>query len=172
MVNWVLGPLSDPSGYEERVARKAALLDADAWCEPGPGSPVNQYRAAAGRGDFAERVLAQFPALRDRGKEFAVSDQLRHMPALRYPALFRAALATMPGRRGQPGDGYDIAHLTRGLSRCDIVTADKGMTQILRERRIVPIGCQLFSFREVAALHCAIEAALSQGGRRCGCDGA
>jgi hypothetical protein len=66
----------------------------------------------------------------------------------------------MHGRKAKQGDGYDIAHLTRGLSRCDIVTADAGMTQIARSRRIVPDGCQLFPFRDMAALHRAVETAL------------
>lgn len=46
------------------------------------------------------------------------------------------------------GDGYDIEHLTRGLSRCDIMTADSSVTQLARDFRLIPTGCSLFSVRE------------------------
>jgi hypothetical protein len=75
--------------------------------------------------------------------------------------LFRAALATMRNRKFDRGDGYDIAHLTRGLSRCDIVTTDGGMTEVVRGRRLAPAGCQLFSYREMDNLHRAVDDALA-----------
>src|SRR2546430_12805959 len=99
--------------------------------------------------------------MRGHWREFAVSDELAHMPAIRFPALFRAAIAVRRGRKAGPGDGYDIAHLTRGLSRCDIVTADRAMTAIARERRLVPSGCQLFRTSETAEFHAAVEAAIA-----------
>jgi hypothetical protein len=160
MVYWVLGPLTDPDRFGGQLARKKVPLVTGGSWEIGPGSAVTQYTAAATRLDWATHLAKRYPAMEGRWGEFAASHELRHMPALRYPALFRAALATMHGRKAKKGDGYDIAHLTRGLSRCDIVTADAGMTQIVRDRRIVPAGRQLFSFREMAELHRAVDAAL------------
>ena len=161
MVYWVLGPLTDPDRFGEQLARKKQPLVTGGSWEIGPGSAITQYIAVAKRQELATHLVASFPAMEGHWAEFAVSDELRHMPAFRYPALFRAALATMRDRKAKRGDGYDIAHLTRGLSRCDIVTADAGMTQIVRDRRIVPAGCQLFSFREMAELHRAVDGALA-----------
>jgi hypothetical protein len=161
MVYWVLGPLTDPEQFDAQLARKMRPLVRGGSWEPGPGSAITQYTAVAMRQEWARHLAELFPAMDRRWGEFAVSDELRHMPAFRYPALFRAALATMRDRKAKKGDGYDIAHLTRGLSRCDIVTADAGMTQLVRDHRIMPTGCQLFSFREMAELHGAVDRALA-----------
>ncbi len=83
------------------------------------------------------------------------------MPALRYPALLRAGLAVARNRRAKPGDGYDIDHLTVGLSRCDIVTADGGMTQLVTNHQLVPPDCRIFSTREMQEFHDAVEEALA-----------
>ena len=161
MVYWVLGPLTDPERFGAQLAsKKLPLVTGGSW-EIGLGSAITQYTAVAMRQDWTTHLAERFPSMDSRWSEFAVSDELRHMPAFRYPALFRAALATMRDRKAKKGDGYDIAHLTRGLSRCDIVTADAGMTQIVRDRRIVPAGCQLFSFREMAELQRAVDTALA-----------
>jgi hypothetical protein len=77
------------------------------------------------------------------------------------PGIDRAALATMSGRNFKKGDGYDIVRLTCGLSRCDVVTADGGMTELVRGKKLVPEGCQVFSRREVDKFHRAIEVALT-----------
>jgi hypothetical protein len=108
----------------------------------------------------AASLLTRYPALREREAEFVTSRELRDMPSLRYPALFRAALATMQGRRPKRGDGYDIQHLTKGLSRCDIVTADAGMAQLATDRRLVPLGCELLRFNDIDGLTATIERAL------------
>jgi hypothetical protein len=160
MLNWVLGPLVDPN-FEAELARKQARVISSPWWSPGPGTPTSQFIAVSQRGKFAEALVETFPALAERAKEFVASDELAHMPALRYPPLLRAGLATMPGRKFKQGDGYDIVHLTCGLSRCDIVTADGGMTELVRGKRLVPEGCQVFSRREVDKFHGAIEAALA-----------
>jgi hypothetical protein len=57
-------------------------------------------------------------------------------------------------------DGYDIEHLTRGLSRCDLVTADSSMTELCRAYKLVPAGCQLCSYRELDAFQQAVEEAV------------
>lgn len=41
------------------------------------------------------------------------------------------------------------------------MTADGGMTELVRGKRLVPEGCQVFSSREVDKFHRAIEAALA-----------
>jgi hypothetical protein len=160
MLKWVLGPLADPNFEAEYARKQSDLLRSPSW-SPGPGTPVSKFIAVDQRGRFAADLVERFPSLADRRKEFIASDELAHMPALRYPALLRAGLATMPGRRFKKGDGYDIAHLTCGLSRCDIVTADGGMTELVRGHKLVPAGCQIFSRREADAFHQAVEAALT-----------
>jgi hypothetical protein len=45
-------------------------------------------------------------------------------------------------------DELDVEHLVRGLSRCDIATADRSMAYIMRERTLIPQRCQLVSGRE------------------------
>ena len=83
------------------------------------------------------------------------------MPTLRYPALLRAALAADPtARKPRPSDGYDIEHLTLGLSRCDIVTADRSMARITRERASSPTAASCSSAVTSTGLTGAIEYAL------------
>jgi hypothetical protein len=100
--------------------------------------------------------------LPERASEFAGSDEFRSMPALRYPPIFRAAIGVMRNRRPQRGDGHDIAHLTRGLSRCDIVTADAGMTQLCLNYKLVPDDCVLLRFNDVEGLSAAVSEALAK----------
>jgi hypothetical protein len=161
VVSWTLGPLVDPDGFADRLARRQAEILASSEWSPGPGTPASQYAAAGQRGAFAEALRERYPLMEGRWRAFAVSEELAHMPALRYPALFRAAIAARRGRNADPGDGYDIAHLARGLSRCDIVTADRAMTAIARERRLVPSGCQLFRTSETAEFHAAVAVAVA-----------
>ena len=122
---------------------------------------MSRFVAVSQRGQFARHLVERFPALAKRAKEFVGSTELGHMPSLRDPALLRAALATMPERKVKKGDGYDIIHLTCGLSRCDIVTADGGMTELVRGQRLVPHGCLVFSRREIGKFHQALDAALA-----------
>ena len=67
----------------------------------------------------------------------------------------------MRARSTKRGDGYDITHLTCGLSRCDIVTADSGMAQLVRNHNLSAADCRLFGFREMPAFHEAVEGALA-----------
>ena len=158
MVRRVLGPLAD-SGFAAEFARKQAA--AAAGLATGDYRPISKLTAIGERKAFAEALVANFPDVAERAQEFATSDELAHMPALRYPALLRAGLAVMRDRVAKPGDGYDIDHLTCGLSRCDIVTADGGMAQLVRNHKLAPTGCQVFATRDMAGLHRAVDAALS-----------
>jgi len=165
MLNWKLGPLFDADGFHAAVERRKAELVAE-WAttsEPNlaPGSPTNRYMTFAIRMSQTSSFVERYPELVDRSAEFKASSELRSLPTLRYPALLRAALAADPtARKPRPSDGYDIEHLTIGLSRCDIVTADRSMTRIARERGLIPDGCQLFEFSDVAGLTAAVEQAL------------
>ena len=158
MVRRVLGPLAD-SGFAAEFARKQAA--AAAGLATGDYRPISKLTAIGERKAFAEALVANFPDVAERAQEFATSDELAHMPALRYPALLRAGLAVMRDRVAKPGDGYDIDHLTCGLSRCDIVTADGGMAQLVRNHKLAPTDCQVFATRDMAGLHRAADAALS-----------
>ncbi len=155
MVRWVLGPIAD-ADFTDEFARKQAAATVARW----PGQALSRYIAVAERGQFAESLLAKFPDLSERRAEFAASEELRQMPALYYPAIVRAALATMRSRRAKPGDGYDIDHLANGLSRCDMVTADSGMAQLVVNHKLVAPDCQLFGFRDLSAFHVAVDDAL------------
>lgn len=161
MVKWVLGPLADPD-YEAEAARKlvAATRGLMAGGERGA---LSRYQAVAERKEFAAALVENYPDLVGREVEFARSAALASMPALHYPALLRAGLATARNRRANRNDGYDIDHLTAGLSRCDIVTADGGMTQLVRNHKLVPLGCRIFSTREMKEFHAAVEEALAAG---------
>lgn len=154
----VLSPLANP-GFEAELARK--LLAATRALKVGDYGPISKLSAIGERQEFAEALVGNFPALSTRAEEFAKSDELMDMPALRYQALLRAGLATMPRRVAQRGDGYDIDHLTSGLFRCDIVTADAGMWQLIQNHKLVPAACQIFPTRDMASLHRAVEASLS-----------
>ena len=158
MVRWVLGPLADP-GFEAELARKR--LAATRALGVGDYGPISKLTAVGERKAFAEALVEKFPALSTRAQEFAKSDELTDMPSLRYQALLRAGLATMPRRVAQRGDGYDIDHLTGGLSRYDIVTADAGMWQLVHNHKLVPAACQIFPTRDMAGLHRAVDASLS-----------
>jgi hypothetical protein len=165
MLNWKLGPLVDAEGFHVAVERRKAELMAE-WITTSelnlaPGSPTNRYLSFAIRMSQTSSFVERFPALLERSTEFKGSSELRSLPTLRYPALLRAALAADPtNRQPRPSDGYDIEHVTIGLSRCDVVTADGSMTRIARERNLIPDGCQLFEFTDVAGLTAVVEQAL------------
>jgi hypothetical protein len=166
MLTWKVGPLFDAERFMGLTQTRWADLLREWLTSEGPNmepdSALNRYLAFAIRDSQTESLIERYPALRDRVAEFKSSTALRSMPTLRYPALLRAALATDPTKRkARPSDGYDIEHLTIGLSRCDIVTADRAMTRIVRERRLIPTGCELFEFSDVSGFTAAIEATLA-----------
>lgn len=136
MLNWKLGPIFDPEHFYEALRERHVTVVKEWLTTPGtdmtPGSTITRYLAFATRESQARALVERFPALHERAGEFKASTELRSMPTLRYPALLRAALASDPTKRkATPSDGYDIDHLTLGLSRCDIATADRAMTRLL-----------------------------------------
>ena len=148
MVKWKLGPLVAPTWYRERVDR-LKLRAAQASVSPAdmlaPGSPFNLYSSAVKEADFCEYLVSRFPELREQPNDFGGCDQLRACPSLVFPSLITAALATMVKRKAKAGDRYDQSHLMKGLSRCDVVTADSGMAQLCRDRKLIPQGVTLYS---------------------------
>lgn len=81
---------------------------------------------------------------------------LTRSPMIAFPALLRSGIVATPRRKAKRGDGFDIKHLTNALSRCDFVTCDAGMAQLCKNFKLVPAGCQVFSYREQQALVAAI----------------
>jgi hypothetical protein len=156
-VGSLLEPLLDPDAFSARldasVQRMAvAMLSGD--IDVIGGSAYSRHAAVYMRRAHCESLSERHPALPDKIEEFAKSAELASMPSLRFPALLHAALATGsatkgPARSPKPSDLHDIAHLTLGLGRCDIVTCDSSMAQLCRERRLVPNGVLLFSAREL-----------------------
>lgn len=162
MLYGYLGPVLDPDRFEAD-ARTRLDEATNQWLsgELGlePGSAVGRYSAWSIRKSRCESFVERYPLIADRVQEFIRSEELRSMPALRYPALLRAAIICTPDRKPKAGDGYDISHLTKGLSRCDIVTADAGMTQLVANFKLSPPGCALFPFRDRDGLTQAVEEA-------------
>jgi hypothetical protein len=143
MLGWKLGPLLDFPEFER------SLKDTQARMADEPSrSLYNKTLNLAARLHMAAALLERYPALRRCLSELRAFEPLRSMPTLRYPALLRAALATARNRKAQPGDEFDVEHLTRGLSRCDIVTVDTAMAHVVRERKLIPSSCMLVSGRE------------------------
>jgi hypothetical protein len=160
MISWKLGPLLAPEEFAQhyftRAGALARAIEAGST-EFTSGSAYSRFQAFGMRKAQIERLAARYPDIQRKPSEFRQFKPLRTLPTLAYPALFRAALAAMPKRRAKASDGYDIGHLTLGLSRCDFVTADGGMAQLVRDFRLVPDGCEVFAHREADQLVDAIE---------------
>jgi hypothetical protein len=170
MINWKLGPLLAPLEfarlYVERRAEVTSQVEAGEQPALGPGSALGRLLALESRRSHVEDLVSHHPKIRQSSEEFRKSGSLRDLPTLAFPALLRAALAAHRDRRARASDGHDIAHLTVGLSRCDIVTADGGMAQLIKGYRLAPSGCEVFSYREVEPLGVAVEACLSKNKRQ------
>ena len=158
-----LGPLFSPDAFEaERQRRAAEQVRAmeQGNLDLSMGSPYSRYQAYYHRKVFTEKLIERYPAVAERADDFRGAACA--IPSLRFPALLRAALAVHPERRARSGDGYDIEHLTRGLSRCDVVTADSAMVQRAEEHGLVPVGCDLIRTADQEGLRKAIEKRLPQ----------
>jgi len=163
MIKWKLFPLVDRKGYaawvreiENESLRELAVSEDFTRT----GSAFNRYSHRRHLGTFAESLLRAYPGLRGREQAFVRSDHVRNVPSFRYPTLLMAGLCCITGRKAKPGDLYDIQHLTQGLSRCDIATADGGMTQLCRQYGLVPSAVRLFSSRELQDLTAHLDSVL------------
>jgi hypothetical protein len=104
-----------------------------------------------------EHLVERYPLIAEDVAGFVDSSIVRNMPSLRYPALLRAGLALTPNRKAKRGDGFDLSHLMKGLSRCDIVTADGGMTQMVTGFKLAPSDCKIFRSADRDGLQRAVE---------------
>jgi len=167
VVKWKLGPIVASNWFRAKMA-EWTLGAVKALESPdnvtAPGSLFNMYSAGQKTAGFCNYLVRRFPLLTARASEFATSEELRACPSLALPALMFAGIAATPRRKAKPGDRYDRSHLMKGLSRCDIVTADSGMVQICRERKLVPAGVSLYSSAEHSALHEHLERLLTAYG--------
>ena len=82
------------------------------------------------------------------------------MPSLMLQACLRASLAVTRERRAKPGDAYDVIHLAHGFSRCDLVTGDRGMVEMVRARKLLPTDVRLFESSDVDGLIAAVRESL------------
>lgn len=165
MISWKLGPVLAPEEFRDQYLKRGFALTGDAEAaefDISPGSAYNRFMAFGTRRIQVERLAERYPEIGRRPDEFRQFEPLRSLPTLVFPALFRAALAARTGRRARLGDGHDIAHLTHGLSRCDLVTADAGMAQLIKDFKLAPAGCLVFSYREFDQLATQVEQLLAE----------
>lgn len=163
MIYWRLGPLTDPRRFQQQLQTKALAWHKE--LEAGKidittGSAYGQATAVSTRQLHVEHLVTRYPKVGSDVAGFVASSTLRNMPSLRYPALLRAGLALTPNRKAKQGDGFDLSHLMKGLSRCDIVTADSGMTQMVTDFKLVPAGCRIFRAGDRKGLAAAVKTAL------------
>jgi hypothetical protein len=163
LLEWKLGPLASTSKWQAQLeARDHEVAEEEAaGANPlRPGSALLRRQAIVQRGEFIKRLVLELPELRDRDADFFASRELRTMPSLMLHAYLRAGLAVTRGRRARPADAYDVVHLTHGLSRCDLVTADRGMVEMVRARKLLPVDVRLFESSDVDGLIAAVRESL------------
>ena len=163
MVYWRLGPLTDPKRFQQELLTKGLAWQKEAEAgkiDISTGSAYGLATAVSTRQIQIERLVDRYPKVGADVAGFVASPAMRNMPSLRYPALLRAGLALTPNRKAKQGDGFDLSHLMKGLSRCDIVTADSGMTQMVTGFKLVPAGCSVFRAGDREGLTAAIKAVL------------
>jgi hypothetical protein len=164
IIYWRLGPLTDPNRYQRELVAKALAWkkEADAGIvDVATGSAYGLATSMSERKIHAEHLIRRYPKVAEDLAGFVGSPALRSMPSLRYPAFLRAALALTPNRKAKQGDGYDLSHLMKGLSRCDIVTADSGMVELVTGFKLVPTGCRVFRGNDVEGLTAAVREVLA-----------
>jgi hypothetical protein len=163
LLEWKLGPLASTSKWLAQLdARDRDVAEEEArGANPlRPGSALLRRQPVVQRGEFIKRLVIELPELRDRDADFFASRELRTMPSLMLHAYLRAGLAATRGRRAWPADAYDVVHLTHGLSRCDLVTADRGMVEMVRARSLLPAEVRLFESSDVDDLVTAVRESL------------
>jgi hypothetical protein len=163
MIYWRLGSLTDPKRFQQELLTKGLAWQkelAAGQIDISTGSAYGLATAVSTRQIQIERLAERYPKVAADVAGFVASPALRNMPSLRYPALLRAGLALTPNRKAKRGDGFDLSHLMKGLSRCDIITADSGMTQMVTGFKLVPAGCSIFRASDREGLTAAVKAAL------------
>jgi hypothetical protein len=145
--------------YERRVLAMGAVME-KGEVDLMARSPYSRYQAYWLLKAHTENLLKQHPEIAETPDEFR--DALKRVPTLRFPAFLRASLVHNRERKARPGDGYDIDHLTRGLSRCDVVTADRGMVHVVEERKLAPAGCAVVRTADQEGLRKVIEEKITE----------
>jgi hypothetical protein len=143
-----LAPLADRAYYQavgERLTAEAARAMAGGDVGLTPGSPVSIHVRFAEVAHHANAIKDRIPAVAADPEGFCASDAVVFLPTMRLFSFLLAALSA-DGKRTSPqkGDLHDIWHLTYGLSRCDIVTADKRTCALAHGRNLIPRGARLF----------------------------
>jgi len=158
-VEYLLGPLADPGFTAVAGARQQQLVEA--WMEGGAdmdaGSPTRKYLRFMHVASTATNLRDQYPAIAADPSGFCASDEVRSLPTIGLFSFLLAALS-VDGRRTkpQPSDLHDLWHLTYGLSRCDIVTADKRSCELVRRRNLVPSGVILLEAHRLSEIADAV----------------
>jgi hypothetical protein len=163
LLEWKLGPLASTSKFLtllRRREREVAEEQARGRNPLRPGSALSQLHAVHQRAIFITELVRELPELRCRDAEFFESRELRTLPSLMLQAYLRAGLEATAGRRAKPSDAYDVVHLAHGLSRCDLVTADRGMVEMVGVHGLVSRDVTLFESSDVDGLIGAVRAHL------------
>ena len=159
LLEWKLGPLASTSKFLALLRRREAEVAeerARGENQLRPGSALSKLYAVHRRAMFITELVREFPELGSRDSDFFHGRELRTMPSLMLQAYLRAGLEVTAGRRAKPSDAYDVVHLTHGLSRCDLVTADRGMVEMVRVHSLLPTDVALFESSDVDGLIAAI----------------
>ena len=164
-VRYLLGPLADPDFSAVEQGRRDGLIRA--WIkgegDAEPGSPTRRYVRFAQVASNARALAERHPSVAADPAGFSWSDTVRYLPTIGLFSVLIAALS-VDGRRTtpQPSDLHDIWHLTYGLSRCDIVTADRRTARLALERELVPAGTRLLEAHKLSDIASAVRSAAGQ----------
>jgi hypothetical protein len=164
-VRYLLGPLADPDFSVVEQARRDDLVRAWNRGEDGAeaGSPTRRYVRFARVASNARALAERYPRVAADPSGFSWSDIVRYLPTI---GLFSALIAalSLDGKRTtpQPSDLHDIWHLTYGLSRCDIVTADRRTVRLAIGRELVPTGIRLLEAHKLSDIASAVRCAATQ----------
>jgi hypothetical protein len=162
-VAYFLGPLADPAFLEKAEARQREL--AREWLRSGvnteAGSATRKYLRFAQVASTALHLRDKYPAIAADPAGFCESDAVRGLPTVRLFSFLLAALS-VDGRQTKPSasDLHDLRHLTYGLSRCDIVTADRRSCALVRQRDLVPEEVELVEATNFDEITRAVERSL------------
>lgn len=156
LIAWRLAPLVSPASFHAEVTRLHGAWLGDPMLPPSEAqfAAFDKLQTLLRTLQLAEGLVSRFPALRDSARRaaFLSSVQLRHVPHIAYPALFLAAFAADGRRKADQNDLLDVDHLVVGLSRCDIVTADRSMLALCKNFKLVPDRCQLIHATDIETL--------------------
>lgn len=161
-IRYLLGPLADPEFSVEEQARRGELVEAWNQGDDGaePGSPTRRYVRFAQVASEARALRERYPPVAADPSGFCRSDVVRYLPTIGMFSVLIAALS-VDGKRStpQPSDLHDIWHLTYGLSRCDLVTADRRTARLAIDRGLVPAGVRLLEAHKLSDIAAAVRCA-------------